>query len=467
MQFTTVKRAINAVLLDGHDPDSVPEVSKVQGEVTFTPLMPSGDSVQVQTPEGPVTVVLAPVRVRISDGVVMHRGAMGVQLFAGGEGSNPTLIRWRASFSHLQAQGIPLSLRDVVFDAVPGGEVDLTSVAPLAGQPEPIVRGPQGTSIVKLTVEGGDLIVWGKSEAGVDRMSTVPLAELTREAAESAAVRAVSTVESKIGVARDAAVSSAGQARTDAESVAEARRVIDGYRESVVAAADGAGRDRAAAEVARAGAESAQADAVAQAKAAAGSATSAKSDADRAGTSAAAADSSALAASGSASTAKGEADRARQAADSAADTVASGSPDATTMTKGKVQLAGDLAGTADAPTVPALAAKADKTHTHTIAQVTGLDAALAGKAATSHTHTTTQVDGLDTALAGKAPTSHTHTTAQVQGLDNALATLRAQMVARPAFFFGPGSPPASIPGAAPGDVWWDTTTGNVHKITGV
>ena len=51
-------------------------------------------------------------------------------------------------------------------------------------------------------------------------------------------------------------------------------------------------------------------------------------------------------------------------------TSAAGSPDATTTTKGLVQLAGDLAGTAAAPTVPALADKADATTT--ISAGTGL-----------------------------------------------------------------------------------------------
>lgn len=44
-------------------------------------------------------------------------------------------------------------------------------------------------------------------------------------------------------------------------------------------------------------------------------------------------------------------------------TSAAGSPDATTSTKGIVQLAGDLAGTAAAPTVPGLAAKANTSTT--------------------------------------------------------------------------------------------------------
>ncbi|WP_064257102.1 hypothetical protein [Rhodococcus sp. 2G] len=62
-------------------------------------------------------------------------------------------------------------------------------------------------------------------------------------------------------------------------------------------------------------------------------------------------------------------DKAEDAADSAAaaavsaqqaaDTAATGVPDATSSGKGKIQLAGDLGGTADAPTVPALQTKAD------------------------------------------------------------------------------------------------------------
>ena len=53
--------------------------------------------------------------------------------------------------------------------------------------------------------------------------------------------------------------------------------------------------------------------------------------------------------------------------------VASGSPsvtDATSATKGVVQLAGDLGGTAASPTVPGLASKADATHTHSAADLT-------------------------------------------------------------------------------------------------
>jgi hypothetical protein len=48
------------------------------------------------------------------------------------------------------------------------------------------------------------------------------------------------------------------------------------------------------------------------------------------------------------------------------------------------------------------------THTHAIADTSGLQTALDGKSATSHTHTIANVTGLQTALDGKAGTSHTH-----------------------------------------------------------
>ena len=62
-----------------------------------------------------------------------------------------------------------------------------------------------------------------------------------------------------------------------------------------------------------------------------------------------------------------------------------GAPDATTTAKGSVQLAGDLAGTAAAPTVPGLAGKAPTVHTHAQADVTGLVSALAALVPTSRT----------------------------------------------------------------------------------
>ena len=68
----------------------------------------------------------------------------------------------------------------------------------------------------------------------------------------------------------------------------------------------------------------------------------------------------------------------------------------------------------------ALDGKASTSHTHAIADVTSLQTALDGKAATSHTHSIGNVTGLQTALDGKATTSHTHAIADVTGLQTAL-----------------------------------------------
>ncbi|WP_429076454.1 phage tail protein [Aeromonas hydrophila] len=68
----------------------------------------------------------------------------------------------------------------------------------------------------------------------------------------------------------------------------------------------------------------------------------------------------------------------------------------------------------------ALDAKADSSHTHTIGNVTGLQTALDAKAGSSHTHTISNVTGLQTELDAKANSSHTHTIGNVTGLQTAL-----------------------------------------------
>ena len=117
----------------------------------------------------------------------------------------------------------------------------------------------------------------------------------------------------------------------------------------------------------------------------------------------------------------------------------------------------------------AIGDKANKAHTHTTSQVTGLDTALDGKSDVGHTHTQEQVAGLTTALNGKANKSHTHTTSQISGLGTALngKADKTYVNSRPALFSGSGAPPSSIAGAVVGDFWLDTSTMTLHKITGV
>ena len=78
-------------------------------------------------------------------------------------------------------------------------------------------------------------------------------------------------------------------------------------------------------------------------------------------------------------------------------------------------------------------------------------------------------DQLNAAIGDKANKSHTHTTSQVTGLDAALngKADKSYVDSRPALFSGSGAPPSSIPGAVVGDWWLDTSTMELHKITGV
>jgi len=64
--------------------------------------------------------------------------------------------------------------------------------------------------------------------------------------------------------------------------------------------------------------------------------------------------------------------------------------------------------------------KAAAVHDHTIANVTGLQTALDGKATAAHTHSIANVTGLQIALDAKADTSHSHAIANVTGLQTAL-----------------------------------------------
>lgn len=88
--------------------------------------------------------------------------------------------------------------------------------------------------------------------------------------------------------------------------------------------------------------------------------------------------------------------------------------DATTTTKGKVALAGDLAGTADAPTVPGLATKADTS-------------ALAAKANIASPTFTGTVGGVTAAMVGALATSTRGAVSGVASLDAAQHHLYAEM----------------------------------------
>lgn len=224
--------------------------------------------------------------------------------------------------------------------------------------------------------EGSANAAAGSESNAAASASAAGLSETAAQSAQSAAESARDDAED----ARDAAASSASAAAGSASDAAGSASTASAAASTATGAASTATSAASDAEDARdaaAGSASAAAgsatDASGSATAAAGSATAAATSASNAATSETNAAGSASAAAADAATAQGAAstatgaktaaedarDLAEHWAQEAASTVLDGVPNATDTTKGGILLAGDLAGTWDAPTVPALAAKAD------------------------------------------------------------------------------------------------------------
>lgn len=514
LEFTLVRRAISLAVIDGPDADDNPDILQAQGSVLFEPVIKKGDSIQVQTRGGSETYALAPIECPINDGIISHRGQDGVKLPAGGEAANPSLIRWKATFSRMQAGGKSFTLAPVIFDAVPGGEIDLTMVAPVAGAPEGVVRGPRGTSLESIIVDGSELVFTAVDDAGSFEIARIPLDDMVRAEADAAAAAAVDNVGAALAATVDAANAARDDAKGHADRAEEASGTVagevydqlsglvvqaegaastatgaagdasqsrldavqaasdaDGFRAAAGVHAGTAAQDASRAETARTeaeqaqvGAEQAEVNADAHRQAAALSESNAATHETNAGE-------SADAAAGSATEAAGHADRAEQMADPTglrnevmqqiADLVDGAPEDLDTIREVAeyAQANRDITDQLNA----AIGNKADKMHAHSQRDITGLSTALSGKANSSHTHTTADITNFATEMGKKANTSHTHTSSQVDGLDAALARLSSIR----AWFRGEGPPPASIPGAQVGDWWLDETAMELHEITGV
>ncbi|HFG8807609.1 TPA: hypothetical protein ACGIY5_000961 [Corynebacterium striatum] len=423
MQYTRVKRAVSAVVIDGADSDATPDFVKVNGNVTFTPLLKDGDVVQYAGPKGPESLVLAPIECRISDGIIMHRGQEGVYLAAGGEGVQPDVIQWKATFSNMQAGGWAFTLKPVMFDAVPGGEVDLTLVSPIAGASEPIVRGPAGVGLKSITVEGSELVVTVTSEAGTYVLSRIPLEDVVRAEAD----QAVASVQAAIKADVDKAVESASAAKESQEAAEKAASdAQNAAAETVTAAQDAIKADVQAAAKSASDAQTAASKTVESAQSAI------RTDVDAAAASASAAQVSAATATTQAETATTQAGTATKQAN-AATTSAKNAKTSETNAKTSETNAGKSATTAtnEANRAKTEADRAAQKATEVANTVEGnyspvghhhVWADIDDKPATfppsEHTHTWEQVKSKPATF---PPDAHTHTVSQITNLDNGFA----------------------------------------------
>ena len=333
-----------------------------------------------------------------------------------------------------------------------------------------------GAELVRAEVkQDADRAVAAKNDAQAAQSA----AELARDGAQTAASSTVADIHSELDglvTAADGHASRAESAATTAagETVGLVRSEFQGMLAGAEAARDAAGvsesnaaqsesdasgfaelaeQYKTAAELAKNDAAQSKADAALSASSAgadAGAAAASATGAAQAESSAATHAQNALTYAGQSEDARDESriarDEAVQAAENAqqgapsdgwkknelsqsvqdslsrADTAMQSMPVATASAPGGIRLAGDLAGTSQAPTVPG--------------------------------------------LADKANVSHTHTPEDVTGLEDELQSLRDLIHARPAFFSGEGAP-ADLPYAVVGDYYFDEDSQELHKITGV
>ena len=238
LEFTLVRRAISLAVIDGPDTGDNPDILKAQGSVLFEPVIKKGDSIQVQTRGGSETYALAPIECPINDGIISHRGQDGVKLPAGGEAANPSLIRWKATFSRMQAGGKSFTLAPVIFDAVPGGEIDLTMVAPVAGAPEGVVRGPRGTSLESIIVDGSELVFTAVDDAGSFEIARIPLDEMVRAEADAAADGVRDALAVDVAASQSARDAAEGHANRAASSASNAKTSETNAKQSETNAGD-------------------------------------------------------------------------------------------------------------------------------------------------------------------------------------------------------------------------------------
>ena len=471
LKYCLVTQNIASVLEDSRvDDDRFPDIELVSGDVTFTPNVPTGSSYQVELTNGQwYSVPLGRIKAKIVNGKIFHEDDRGVYLFAAGSGSNPSKISYSVSYSNLRAGGVPVSLNSFSFQAVPDGEVDLTRVMPVSGaSPAGSIRGPRGTSLESIEVEDSNLVFTAVNDAGTFEMARIPISHVVeaeaREAARQAAEGVAEITASNLAASESFKTQAGAHAdRAEAaadDTVADASAQLEGYvgdAQTAATSADASDKSaaahRAAAKTSETNAKSSETKAKASetkstteanrsetartgAEAAQGKAESAAVKAegmrDSAATHSASAERSKAAASQSASEAKASENRAQELADAfdvnaiqqeietRIAALVDGAPEDLNTLREIAELASSNK-TVQEQLTGAIAGKADKTHTHSQSQVTGLSAALNNKADKTHTHETSQVVGLDDALASKANKTHTHAQTEVTGLSTALS----------------------------------------------
>ena len=496
--YCLIKQNLASLVADSSDDrDRYPDVAQISGQVTFTPTTPQGQTYKIKGEDGELyTVPVTAITARIEDGKIMHEGKEGVYLFAGGEASNPKRVVYRASYSGLRAgsRGGVIALNAVTFEAIPGGEIDLTTVTPVSGTPAPgIVKGDPFL-YEDFTPEQLEALRGPQGEPG-----PLTFADFTPEQIEI--LRGPQGVKGATGSRGPQGIQGEkGDTGPRGATGATGAKGDTGPRgpQGIKGDTGDVGPIGPQGKQGIQGIQGVKGDTGDRGPQGPIGLTGPKGDTGPQGPQGLKGDTGARGARGATGPKgdkgdqgiPGDVTQLRGEITAGIAAVVDGAPEDLNTLKEIAAYAEANRGITDQLNA-AIGGKANKSHTHSQSQVTGLTTALSGKAAKSHTHTTSeitdfatemskkanashthsqsQVTGLTTALNGKADKVHTHTTSQVSGLSTALSKKadKTYVNSRPALFSGVGAPPSSIPGAVAGDFWLDESTMEVHKITGV
>ena len=496
--YCLIKQNLASLVADSSDDsDRYPDVAQISGQVTFTPTTPQGQTYKIKGEDGELyTVPVTAITARIEDGKIMHEGKEGVYLFAGGEASNPKRVVYRASYSGLRAgsRGGVIALNAVTFEAIPGGEIDLTTVTPVSGTPAPgIVKGDPFL-YEDFTPEQLEGLRGPQGEPG-----PLTFADFTPEQIEI--LRGPQGVKGATGSRGPQGIQGEkGDTGSRGATGATGAKGDTGPRgpQGIKGDTGDVGPIGPQGKQGIQGIQGVKGNTGATGLQGPIGLTGPKGDTGPQGPQGLKGDTGARGATGPTGPKgdkgdqgiPGDVTQLRGEITAGIAAVVDGAPEDLNTLKEIAAYAEANRGITDQLNA-AIGGKANKSHTHSQSQVTGLTTALSGKAAKSHTHTTSeitdfatemskkanashthsqsQVTGLTTALNGKADKVHTHTTSQVSGLSTALSKKadKTYVNSRPALFSGVGAPPSSIPGAVAGDFWLDESTMEVHKITGV
>ena len=135
LNYCLVTQNLASIIEDStYDSDRFPDVSDITGEVIFTPNVANGKAYQLfDREDNTYTVPVSRVRAKIINGEITHEDVTGVYLFAAGPGSNPDRITYSVEYRNLRSGDLSFSSSPLKFEAIPGGEVDLTMATPVVG----------------------------------------------------------------------------------------------------------------------------------------------------------------------------------------------------------------------------------------------------------------------------------------------------------------------------------------------